>query len=174
VPQPTVTVVETQGGNVRTRVLSAGEGEPLLYLHGIGGLRWDPFVDALATRFAVHAPEHPGSGDSVGLEHLDGMWDLALHYDEVLDELGVDRARLVGHSFGGMVAAEVAANSRRRVERLVLVAPLGLWRDEHPVPDIAAIRRERLPRLLFADPDGPVARAMPQLRTTRRPSSGRP
>ena len=46
---------------------------------------------------------------------------------------------MVGHSFGGMVAAELAANNPERVTKLVLIAPIGLWRDDAPVPDIAGI-----------------------------------
>ena len=55
--------------------------------------------------------------------------------------LGLPAASLVGHSFGGMVAAEIAATSPERVDRLVLIAPLGLWRDDHPVPDISGVPR---------------------------------
>jgi pimeloyl-ACP methyl ester carboxylesterase len=64
---------------------------------------------------------------------------------------------VVGHGFGGMVAAELAANSPRRVDKLVLIAPFGLWRDENPIPDIAATPADEMPKLLLADPDGPLA-----------------
>src|SRR5581483_5362064 len=86
-----------------------------------------------------------------------GMWELVLFYDEVLDGLGLDRVKVVGHSFGGMVAAELAANNPRRVERQVLIAPIGLWRDDAPIPDIAAVRPHELPGLVLADPDSPLA-----------------
>ena len=118
---------------------------PILFLHGAGGLFWDPFLDALAAGHRVIAPEHPGAGDSQGLEHVEDVWDLVLYYNELLDALGVARATLVGHSFGGMVAAEIAANNPERVDRLVLIAPIGLWLDEHPVPDISGIPPEPLP-----------------------------
>ena len=71
------------------------------------------------------------------------------------------RATLVGHSFGGMVAAEIAANNPERVDRLVLIAPIGLWRDDHPVPDISGIPPEQLPGLVLADPEGPLAAMLP-------------
>ena len=134
---------------------------PILFLHGAGGLFWDPFLDALAAGHRVIAPEHPGAGDSQGLEHVEDVWDLVLYYNELLDALGVSRATLVGHSFGGMVAAEIAANNPERVDRLVLIAPIGLWLDEHPVPDISGIPPEQLPGLVLADPEGPLAAMLP-------------
>ena len=84
-----------------------------------------------------------------------------LYYDELLDVLGLPTVTLVGHCFGGMVAAEIAATSPERVERLVLVAPMGLWRDEHPVPDLSGMPRDRVPSILFADPTSPVVAALP-------------
>jgi pimeloyl-ACP methyl ester carboxylesterase len=144
-------------GPIQARVLVAGTGSPLLYLHGAGGLIWDPLLDALAAGHTVYAVEHPGARDSEALTHLPGMWELVLFYDELLDRLGLDTAAVVGHSFGGMVAAELAANSPKRVSRLVLIAPIGLWRDDTPIPDIAGIPPETLPGLVLADPDGPLA-----------------
>jgi pimeloyl-ACP methyl ester carboxylesterase len=159
--EPTEQIVELQGGKFKTRVLTAGSGEPLLYLHGAGGVFWDPFLDGLAAGHRVIAPEHPGFGQSQGLEHVEDLWDLVLYYNELLDGLGVARAAVVGHSFGGMVAAELAANNPERVERLVLIAPIGLWLDDHPVPDISGLPAGELPKLVFADPDGPLAAMMP-------------
>ena len=142
---PTESIVELQGGKFKTRVLTAGSGAPLLFLHGAGGLFWDPFLDGLAATHRVIAPEHPGFGQSQGLEHVRDVWDLVLYYNELLDELGVARASVLGHSFGGMVAAELAANNPERVDKLVLIAPIGLWIDEHPVPDISGIPPDQLP-----------------------------
>jgi len=164
---PTSEIIELQGGRTKTRVLSAGDGEPLVFLHGAGGLFWDPFLDRLARGRRVIAPEHIGSGESQGLEHVEDLWDLVLYYADLFDALGLGpRVSLVGHSFGGMVAAEVAATHAERIDRLVLLCPIGLWRDEHPVPEISAIPPAELPGLVFADPAGPVARAMPQVDPT--------
>ena len=118
-------------------------------------------LDALAANHRVVAPEHPGAGDSQGIEHVEDLWDLVLYYNELLDVLGIEQATVVGHSFGGMVAAEIAATSPHRVERLVLIAPIGLWRDDHPVPDISGIPPDRLPGLVLADPNGPLAAMLP-------------
>ena len=153
--------VELRDGRFKIRVLSAGEGDPVLFLHGAGGLFWDPLLDSLATRHRVIAPEHPGAGQSQGLEHVEDLWDLVLYYDELLDSFGLPRVTLVGHSFGGMVAAEIAATSPERVDRLVLLCPFGLWRDDHPVPDLSGVPRDRIPELLFADPAGPAAALLP-------------
>jgi pimeloyl-ACP methyl ester carboxylesterase len=147
-------------GPIRARVLVAGTGDPVLFLHGAGGLFWEPFLESLAAGHTVYAVEHPGGAGSDALEHLPGIWELVLFYDELLDALGLDAVRVVGHSFGGMVAAELAANSPRRVSRLVLIAPIGLWLDEHPIPDLAGIPPESLPGLALADPAGPLAAAL--------------
>jgi pimeloyl-ACP methyl ester carboxylesterase len=153
--------IELRDGRFKIRVLKAGHGPPLVFLHGFGGLLWDPLLDALASTHHVVAPEHPGAGESQGLEHVEDLWDLVLYYNELLDAFGFDRVTLVGHSFGGMVAAEIAATSPHRVDQLVLIAPVGLWRDDHPVPDFSGVPRASLPSLLFADPDGPAAAMLP-------------
>jgi pimeloyl-ACP methyl ester carboxylesterase len=160
VTAPSEEIVELQGGKWKSRVLAAGEGEPVVFLHGEGGLSWDPFLDGLAGGRRVIAPEHLGSGTSQGVEHLQDMLDLVLYYCELFDALSLPAAPIIGHSFGGMVAAEIAAINPERVPKLVLIAPLGLWRDDHPIPDISTITAKRLPRMLFADPDGPAASAL--------------
>jgi pimeloyl-ACP methyl ester carboxylesterase len=154
-------ILELRDGRFKIRVLQAGGGDPLIYLHGAGGLMWEPLLDALAATHHVIAPEHPGAGESLGLEHVEDLWDLVLYYNELLDTLGIERATVVGHSFGAMVAAELAATSPHRVERLVLIAPLGLWRDDHPVVDLSGVPPSALPGLLLADPDGPLAAMLP-------------
>ncbi|GAA5157160.1 alpha/beta hydrolase [Pseudonocardia eucalypti] len=150
-------LVPALNGKIQVRVLVAGTGSPVLFLHGAGGLLWDPFLEALAGRHTVYAVEHPGAGESDALSHLPGIWELVLLYDELLDGLGLERTAVVGHSFGGMVATELAANSPRRVSKLALLAPIGLWRDDAPIPDIAGIPPETLPELVLADPKSPLA-----------------
>ena len=159
---PDESYIELRDGRFKIRTLQAGSGDPLLFVHGAGGLFWDPLVEALSSTHRVIAPEHPGAGDSQGLEHVEDLWDLVLYYNELLDHLGVERATIVGHSFGGMVAAEIAATSPHRVDKLVLIAPLGLWRDDHPVADVSGIPPASLPSLLLADPTGPAAAMIPR------------
>src|SRR2546421_316445 len=81
------------------------------------------FHDTLARDFTVYAPDHPGTSDGDPESHrsLDDMWDLALFYDELFDKLALDKPALVGHSFGGMVAGDIAANFPKRVGKLVLI-----------------------------------------------------
>ena len=143
---PDETFVELRDGLFKIRVLSAGEGDPVVFLHGAGGLFWDPLLDAIAAGHRViAAPEHPGAGTSQGLDYVQTCGTSGLYYDELFDVLGLPTVTLVGHSFGGMVAAEIAATSPERVDRLVLIAPLGLWRDDHPVPDISGVPCRRCP-----------------------------
>jgi pimeloyl-ACP methyl ester carboxylesterase len=151
-------VVSLRGGAVTFRVLGDGPGRPLVYLHSIherGG--WSPFLERLARRHAVVAPLHPGVGGSTGLETLDDVLDLVLAYEELLDALGVEAADLVGHFFGGMVAAEIAALFPARARRLVLISPLGLWRDDAPPADVLILPHEELMSVLWANPRSEAA-----------------
>ena len=160
-PKVNESIVELRGGMFKTRVLSSGKGKPVVFLHGAGGLFWDPFLDALAATRRVIAPEHPGAGTSQGLEHVEDIWDLVLYYAELFDALKLHAPAVIGHSFGGMVAAEIAATNPERVGKLVLIAPIGLWRDDHPVPDISGMPFETLVPMLFADPNSPLASMVP-------------
>lgn len=129
-------------------VLIKGSGPALLFLHNHLGRTWDAFLDALAQTHTVYAPRHPGSDEPDELLQLDAFSDLALYYDDLLTALGVDRALLVGHGFGGMAAAEFAALCPQRVSRLVLMDALGLWLDETPIADISALPATRVAALL--------------------------
>jgi pimeloyl-ACP methyl ester carboxylesterase len=64
---------------------------------------------------------------------------------------------LIGHGMGGMIAAEMAAACPRSIDGLVLVAPLGLWLDELPIPDLFSMLPYEFPRVLFADPEAGAA-----------------
>ncbi|HEX4106959.1 MAG TPA: alpha/beta fold hydrolase [Solirubrobacteraceae bacterium] len=148
---------------VHPRVLSAGEGPPVVFLHGAAGLLWDPFLDAVAQQFTVHAPEFPGTspGDHTGIESVDDWHDLVVYYGELLDELGLERATLIGHSFGGMLACELAAARPDCVGALVLLAPAGLWRDEDPIPAFLTLAPEDLAAVLYHSPEVAAAYMTP-------------
>ena len=79
------------------------------------GPRWDPFLDALAehTRSTRPTTRERARPPATAIHAVDGLWDLVLIYDEMLDALGLDRVPLIGASFGGMVACEVAAHAPR-------------------------------------------------------------
>jgi pimeloyl-ACP methyl ester carboxylesterase len=146
-------VVDTRKGT-RCRVLEGGSGAPLVYFHGAGGLlKENPQLDLLAQRYTVYAPEWPGYGESTGDELLEDMLDFTLHGFDLVDALGLTRPNLVGHSMGGMMAAEMACIAPRDVGKLVLVAPAGIWMDQHPIPDIFAMLPFQIAEVLFADPN---------------------
>jgi len=157
--------VELPGGFAANPVIVKGAGAPAVYLHGTFGQEWDGFLDDLAEHRRVYAPAHAGSEEMDDLEHLDTLSDLILYYDDLFDSLGLDRIDLIGHSFGGMVAAEYAATFRERVRKLVLIDAMGLWRDDAPVEDHLLVSPQKLVKLLFKDPLKPevVAKlAMPK------------
>ncbi|MGH2901889.1 MAG: alpha/beta fold hydrolase, partial [Solirubrobacteraceae bacterium] len=88
-----------------------------------------------------------------GEEKLDDMLDFALHGWDVVEALGLERRpSLIGHSMGGMIAAEMACIANTAVDKLVLIASAGLWLDKHPIPDIFAMLPFELAHALFADP----------------------
>jgi pimeloyl-ACP methyl ester carboxylesterase len=145
-------VVETRKGT-RCRVLEGGSGAPLVFFHGAGGLLGDnPFLDQIAQGYHVFAPEWPGYGESTGEELLEDMLDFTLHGWDLVQALGLEQPHLVGHSMGGMIAAEMACLAPHDLGKLVLVSPAGLWMDEHPIPDIFALLPYQIAEVLFHDP----------------------
>lgn len=149
-----VSVAGPQDIRFSIRVFEGGKGPDVLFLHGAGGLlQDDPFLAELSREFRVHAPLLPGYGDSEGAEHLRDMQDVTLHAWDVASALGLEKPLLVGHSMGGMIAAEMAAVAPDQVDRLVLLCPVGLWLDDHPVADLFAALPYQLPDLLFHDPE---------------------
>lgn len=141
-----------QTAHVPVRYFESGEGEPLVYLHGAGGLELEEtFLNTLAQNFHVYAPLLPGYGDSEECAELRDMLDFTLHTWDVVDAIGIQDPILVGFSLGGMIAAEMAAVAPHNVSRLVLIAPAGLWLDDHPIPDVFAMLPFELPQYLFHD-----------------------
>ena len=101
--------------------IEAGGGPPVIFLHGVGGSRtaWGPQLRGLSDRFRCIAWDMPGYGDSELLEPLtfEGIADRLV---DLLDTLAIERADLVGLSFGGMQAMHAALRHPERVNRLVL------------------------------------------------------
>ena len=133
---PTVRTIPIRHCNFEAKVKIAGNGPPLVYLHAAGGPIWDDFVEGLTERFTVYAPHHPGTGETVreSIYQVDTLWDLVLIYDEILDALKLPSSvPVVGTSFGGMMACEIAAHCPDRISKIVVLDPIGLWRDDAPV-----------------------------------------
>ncbi len=153
--------VDVRGGmfNADVREYGAEDAAPLLFLHGSGGLIVDPYLEQLGVRFRVIAPAHPGFGASTGLVHLDDIIDLAIYYYDFLDALGIESSHVVGHSLGGMLAAEIAALDPSRVRRLVLANPIGLWRDDAPVLDFFAADMATVQAAVWADPESELVKS---------------
>src|SRR5918912_1988351 len=120
---PTQRSVRVWQDKLESQVKVAGKGPPAVYFHSAGGPLWDGFLDALAEHYTVYAPEHPGTsvGDPTAIEQVDDLWDLVLVYDEVFAALGLDSPVVLGQSFGGMIACELAATFPRRARKLVLL-----------------------------------------------------
>ncbi len=141
-----------QTARVPVRYYEGGSGQPLVFLHGAGGLDMDlGFLDALAERFHVYAPLVPGYGDSDECPELRDMLDFTLHTWDVVGALGLEDPILAGFSMGGMIASEMAAIAPHDVSRLALIASAGLWLDQHPIPDFFAMLPFELPKFLFYD-----------------------
>src|SRR3984893_8237335 len=113
--------VEIDG--VKLHYLTAGHGPALIRLHGYAetSLMWKPIIPALAKRFTVIAPDLPGIGDSdIPRDGLD-MKSAALRIHDLAKSLGVQKAEVVGHDIGLMVAYAYAAQFPTEVTKLVLM-----------------------------------------------------
>jgi pimeloyl-ACP methyl ester carboxylesterase len=143
--------LELGGGSIH--VQRGGEGPPLLFLHAAGGAGvWHPFLGLLARRFDVVAPDHPGFGGSDDMPEVEAMDDLVYHYLDVIDRLGLDRPHVVGASFGGWIAAELAVAAPHAIRSLTLLSAAGLRLPDHPVTDIFFLTPPQLADTLFHDP----------------------
>lgn len=141
-----------QTRHVPVRYFEGGTGPDLVYLHGAGGVTaQDPFLQALAAKHHVYAPLIPGYGDSEEAPEIRDMLDFTLHTWDVVEALGLKDPILVGHSMGGMIAAEMAAVAPNDVSRLALICPAGLWDDNHPIADIFSLLPFEMPEILFHD-----------------------
>jgi len=154
--------IAVAGGRFNPPVYRAGKGEPLLFLHGAGGmgLGFTPDLTALAESYDVIAPVLPGWDDTDGLELIDDIHDLVFFLQDLCEALGLSSMHVAGHSIGGMFAAEFAAARPDMIKKLVLVSPVGLWIAETPVADFFAVLPNELPELIFGDLSNPALAGM--------------
>lgn len=122
---------------VELGVLRRGAGNPLLLLHGFQHIDPRlPIVDLLARDVELIAPSHPGFGRSSRPADFGTVYDLVHLYLAFLDTLPQKPLTLMGLSFGGWLAAEVAVKAGRRIEKLILVDALGIKVSDRETPDI--------------------------------------
>jgi len=140
-------------GGIAAHTLIGGSGPPLLVLHGAGGPNgWRRWHAALAERFTVYAPAHPGYGLSDSADWMESPRDLARYYLWFMDTLGLERPHLLGHSLGGYIAAELAVMNPHALDRLILVAAAGLKPERGEILDVFYYPVEQLRDLGYHDP----------------------
>jgi pimeloyl-ACP methyl ester carboxylesterase len=117
-----------------------GAGRPLVLLHGFQTIdREAPFLELLGRHGEVIAPSCPGFGRSPRPKDFDTVYDLVRLYLELLETLPGEKATLIGFSFGGWLAAEVAVACSHCLDKLVLVDPLGIKVSDRETRDILDI-----------------------------------
>jgi pimeloyl-ACP methyl ester carboxylesterase len=141
-------LVEADG--FRIRYMEAGQGTPLVHLHGAGGLRLTPAHELLSRRFRVLVFEMPGFGLSPENSRTQTMPELAVTMAAAVAQLGIDRFNLMGTSFGGKTALWLALQHPERVLALVLEAPAAIRPEGSAAPSGSP---EEMARRLFAHPE---------------------
>jgi len=143
---------------IQTDVLSGGQGPQLLFLHSNWGpdAYSDAYLRALAESYRVAAPFHPGYGRYDRPKHFTSVGDLAYFYLDYLQKQDLSEVILVGASFGGWIASEIAVRSTQRLSKLVLVDPFGIKtgdRENRDIVDFFAIGDAERRRLEFERSD---------------------
>ena len=142
---------------IELEVLRRGAGPRLLLLHGFDTIAAEATVlDLLGRHAELIAPSSPGFGHSPRPKDFNTVYDLVHLYLALLDELPGDKISLLGFSFGGWLAAEIAAACGHRLDRLILVDPVGIKISDRETPGhsryLQPLARRGAPRQL-ADPD---------------------
>jgi pimeloyl-ACP methyl ester carboxylesterase len=141
---------------VSVDVVRAGSGKTLLYLHSVDGIHPEAeWFAELSQTFEIVAPWHPGFGLSEWPPEFTSIGDLAYFYLELIRELQIDDAVLVGSSFGGWLACEIAVRAHSAFSHLVLIDPLGIkvgGRQDRDIADMFAVPQEELSRLAYHNP----------------------
>ena len=145
-PEPQIVKV----GDVGVSLRRAGKGPKLLFLHGADGYsQWLPFFDALAERYELLVPEHPGFGASDDPPLIRSVPDMAMFYLDLLETLDLRDLHIIGHSLGGWIAAEILIRDRSRAKSLTLISSAGIRVEGVPSGDIFIWNREELLRNVF-------------------------
>jgi pimeloyl-ACP methyl ester carboxylesterase len=137
---------------ISVRAVRRGAGPPALFLHGAGGMPVGlPFFERLAQRLDVLIPEHPFFGASDAPPWIRSVPDLAMYYLDVLDTVYSSPVHVIGHSFGGWIAAEAGIRNTRRFASLTLLAPAGIRLKGTPPGDTFIWSPEEFARNRFHD-----------------------
>jgi pimeloyl-ACP methyl ester carboxylesterase len=137
---PTPTREEFKTGNHQLLVVKGGSGKPLLVLHEeLGHPGWLRWHEALSRRRTVLVPLHPGFGQTLRVEWVMNVRDLACFYARFLRDQHLAPIDVVGFSFGGWIAAEMAANDPRLFRRMTLVAPMGIRPPQGEIMDMFTV-----------------------------------
>ena len=145
-------VLELAGS--RVELVRGGTGDPLVIFHDETGYPgWMRYNEALAQSNSLYIPLNPGSGQSENLDWVRSMRDLAIFQLEVLEDLGLDQFNAIGLSFGGWLAAEMAAMSPDRFKKLVLVNPMGILPPSGEILDMFMVVAKDYITKSFNDPD---------------------
>ena len=150
--------------NVRMHYIEAGQGTPLLLLHGLGGSHemWLPVMPELARSYRVIAGDHRGHGAS---DKPRGQYSIRLFSNDwlaLMEALKVDGAHVLGLSMGGAIAMRLAVEAPQRVRSLILV---DTW--AYPHPEFLAMLRQRLEKLSAGDLAVYAEAAIPQVFSPR-------
>jgi pimeloyl-ACP methyl ester carboxylesterase len=141
---------------VELELVELGHGPAVVFLHDESGANLEgAFVRRLADSHRVLLPSHPGFGQSSVPSEFDSVEDLVFFYSELIEDLDLGGYALVGCSFGGWLAAELAVRRPPGLERLVMVDAFGIrvgGIEDRDIVDIFAADHEQLAELLFSDP----------------------
>lgn len=131
-PRPAIAATSINVDGIDIRCLQAGAGDPLVYLHGAGGLRLSMTHRALAEKYRLSALELPGFGRTAAIDAHTSARSIAATVAKAIKALGISRCVLMGHSLGANVALWIAADMPDLVGTLVLVAPTAIRPEASP------------------------------------------
>ena len=127
-------------GGMDVEVVRGGSGKVVLLLHGFQTISPKaPFLSELAKHCSYLAPSLPGFGSSKRPKDFDTIYDLVRHTLDLIDAMPGDKVTLVGFSFGGWLATEAAVLRPTKLDRLILVDPLGIRISDRETRDILDI-----------------------------------
>lgn len=116
--------------------LKEGSGPPTLFFHTIGGSasEWKRITPHIREHLAAYAIDLPGHGESYFLDEHEPVPDIAHTIVQVMDEIGIETANVVGNSLSGTNAIEMAIQYPERVDKVVLISGTGPWANQPGLP----------------------------------------